>query len=225
MTQKATHCACGRALGGWGPGQPEGLWRKGAHDQCLTCYRRDLRNGKVLREPTDWSRARCKHCHQRIRETDTRAADAPGTVPCHSVDCCAACHANGGTTLERAAAREEASRRKRAAQQAKAERAAERARVRTEREAARAERARLRAERDAERERIRAEQDAERAQRDAARAAARADREAARATEPTQEPAPEPAHIVTDPALARYLAARDARLHKRTRRKTSRTSI
>lgn len=225
MTQKATHCACGRALGGWGPGQPEGLWRKGSHDQCLTCYRRGWRNGRVMRELTDWSKARCKYCHRRIRATETRAADAPGTVPCHSVDCCAACHANGGTTLERAAAREEASRRKRAAQQAAAERVAGRTRVRAEREAARVERARLRAERDAERERIRAEQDAERSQRDAARAAARADREAARATEPAPEPAPEPAHIVTDPALARYLAARDARLHKRTRPKLRRASI
>lgn len=221
MAQKPTHCPCGRALGGWGTHQPEGLWRRGSRGQCLTCYRRDWRHGNVVRELIDWSTATCKHCHRSIREPTVRVADAPGTVPGHSRDCCAACYANGGTTLERAAAREEASRRKRAAQQATAERVAERARVRAEREAARAERARVRAERAAERERIRAEQDAERAQRDAARAAARADREAARATEPTEEPA----HIVTDPALARYLAARNTRLHKRTRPKIRRASI
>lgn len=218
MTQKPTHCPCGRALGGWGVDQPEGLWRRGSRGQCLTCYRRDWRHGNVVRELIDWSTATCKHCDRRIREPTVRVADAPGTVPGHSRDCCAACYANGGTTLERAAAREEASRRKRAAQQATAERVAERARVRAEREAERAERARLRAERDAERERIRAEQEAERAQRDAARAATR---EAAR----TAEPEPEPDHIVTDPALARYLAARNTRLNKRTQPKIRRASI
>ena len=221
MTQKPTHCPCGRALGGWGVDQPEGLWRRGSRGQCLTCYRRDWRHGNVVRELIDWSTATCKHCDRSIREPTVRVADAPGTVPGHSRDCCAACYANGGTTLERAAAREEASRRKRAAQQATAERVAERARVRAEREAARAERARVRAERDAERERVRAEKEAERAQRDAARAAARADREAERAAEPT----PEPDHIVTDPALQRYLAARAARLNRRTQPKIRRTSI
>lgn len=221
MTQKPTHCACGRALGGWGVDQPEGLWRRGSRGQCLTCYRRDWRHGNVVRELIDWSKAACKYCNRSIREPTARVADAPGTVPGHSRDCCAACYANGGTTLANAAAREEASRRKRAAEQATAERVAERKRVRAEREAARAERARLRAERDAERERIRAEKEAERAQRDAARAVARADREAARVA----EPAPEPDHIVTDPALQRYLAARTARLNRRTQPKIRRTSI
>lgn len=186
MNQKPTHCPCGRALGDWGTHQPEGLWRRGSRDQCRMCYQRDLRNGKVLREPTDWSTARCKHCNRSIREPTVRAADAPGTVPGYARDCCKACYKNGGTTLERAAAREEeASRRKRAPQKATAER-----------------------------DRVRAE-------RDAARTAARADREAAKATEPT----PEPDHTVTDPALARYLRAREARLNKRTRPKLRRTSI
>ena len=221
MTQKPTHCPCGRALGGWGVDQPEGLWRRGSRGQCLTCYRRDWRHGNVVRELIDWSTARCKHCNRSIREPTARVADFPGTVPGHARDCCAACYANGGTTLARAAAREEASRRKRAAQQATAERVAERNRVRAEREAAKAERARVSAERAAERERIRAEKDAERTQREAARAAARDAREAAR----TREPEPEPAHIVTDPALARYLAARNTRLNKRTQPKIRRASI